>query len=275
MIAAFPKEASRARKTPEDIVVMQERALHFEVSGSGELPLICTHGWACNGEQFSELSRLLAKDFRIFRLDLYGHGRTPLDEFSPGFEAYAIAIVEFALRYRLERPVLLGHSMGGVVSMIAASSERLRPRAVINLDGSLPATKETLAGQNLIRGWLDEPDFRKRLTELLRNAFFLPSERDARCEAILQTMCSAPETVLRFLPTEVGELHPDRVLPKVTVPVLYVGSAAPRFDAQIAAALIPHLRLEQIPDAGHFLHVYAADRVAPLITSFASSIQQH
>jgi pimeloyl-ACP methyl ester carboxylesterase len=51
--------------------------MHFAVSGSGDIPLICTHGWACNGEQFIELSRLLAKDFRIFRPDLPGHGLQP------------------------------------------------------------------------------------------------------------------------------------------------------------------------------------------------------
>lgn len=241
---------------------------HFEVSGLGDVPLICTHGWACNGGQFAELSRLLTKDFRIFQLDLPGHGQTPLDGFLPGFERYAEVIVDFVLEHRLERPVLLGHSMGGVLSLIAAASGRLQPRAVINLDGSLPALEKSLAGQERIRSWLEEPDFRKRLVRYLRTAFFLPSERDARCEAILQTMGSAPDAVLRFLPEQVGGLHPDRILPKVSAPVLYIGSATPRFDVQKAAACIPHLQFEQISGAGHFLQVYAAHPVAILILNF-------
>ena len=146
---------------------MKEMELHFEVSGSGEVPLICTHGWACNGDQFIELSRLLTKDLRVFRLDLPGHGRTPLDGFLPGFESYSGLIADFALKHNLERPVLLGHSMGGVLSLMAAASARIQPRAVVNLDGFLPPTGETLAGQQLIRSWLDEPDFRGRLARLL------------------------------------------------------------------------------------------------------------
>jgi pimeloyl-ACP methyl ester carboxylesterase len=236
--------------------------LHFEVSGAGEIPMICTHGWACDGRQFFELSQLLGKNFRIFRPDLPGHGQTPLKQFSPGFETYANALVEFALTHRLESSVLLGHSMGGVLSMIAASSGCLRPRAVINLDGSFPASEKTLAGQGAIRDWVDEPDFRERLARLLREVFFLPSERDARCEAILETMCSAPDVVLRFLPEHVADLRPDSVLSKVRAPVLYVGSAAPRFDKMRAAALISDFRFEQIADAGHFLHVYASEEVA-------------
>lgn len=247
---------------------MKVAELQFEVSGSGHVPLICTHGWACNGDQFIELSRLLDKDFRIFRLDLPGHGRTPLDGFLPGFEHYAGQIVDFSLKHQLERPVLLGHSMGGVLSLMAAASGRLRPRAVINLDGSLPPTEKMLAGQQMIGRWLKEPDFRGRLAGLLREVFFLSFERDARCEAVLKTMCSAPEAVLRFLPEQVGELHPEHILPRVTAPVLFVGSAVPRIDFKMAAAFIPHLRYERISDAGHFLHIYAADRVAALLENF-------
>jgi len=53
--------------------------IHFEVSGSGDIPLVCVHGWGCRGDQFNELSQRLYKDFRIFRVDLPGHGRTFAD----------------------------------------------------------------------------------------------------------------------------------------------------------------------------------------------------
>ena len=111
-----------------------------------------------------------------------------------------------------------------------------------------------------------EPDMRR--ADAHSRIPFLPSERDARCKTILQTMCSAPEAVLRFLPEQIGELHPERILPRVTAPILYIGSAAPRFDSQQAKTLLPHLRLEQIPDAGHFLHIYATERVADLVGNF-------
>jgi 3-oxoadipate enol-lactonase len=242
--------------------------MHFEVSGFGDIPLICTHGWACNGGQFMELSRLLTKDFRVFCPDLPGHGRTPLNEFLPTFEHYADAIVDFALKHGLDRPILLGHSMGGVLSMVTAASDRLQPRAVINLDGSLPSTERSMAGLKLIGNWVNEPDFRERLIRLLRKAFFLPSERDARCEAILQNMYSAPDAVLRFVPEQADALRPDRILPRVIAPALYVGSGAPRFDLQEATTLLPQLRFEQISGVGHFLHVYAANKVAAIVMKF-------
>jgi len=251
---------------------MKKPELHFKVSGSGNIPLICIHGWACNGDQFIELSHFLEKDFRVFRPNLPGHGRTPLNGFSPGFEPYADVIVNFALNHGLDRPILLGHSMGGVLSMMAAASGHLEPRAVINLDGSLPATEKTLAGLKLIRSWLDEPDFRQRLAQSLREAFFLPSERDVRCEAILRTMCAAPDAILRFLPEQVDGLHANHILPRVSAPVLYVGSAAPRFDLGEATALLPQLRFEQISGAGHFLHIYALNQATAFVAKFLEQL---
>ena len=100
--------------------------------------------------------------------------------------------------------------MGGILSLLTAA--RLRPRAVINLDGGLPATDHALTAHAIIRRWLDETDFRVRLAGTLREAFFLPSERDGRCEEIIRTMCAAPDSVLRFLPEQVGALDPARIL---------------------------------------------------------------
>ncbi|HTS17551.1 MAG TPA: alpha/beta hydrolase [Verrucomicrobiae bacterium] len=247
---------------------MKRVALQFEVSGTGNVPLICVHGWGCDGGQFEELSRRLEAEFRIFRVDLPGHGRTAFNDFTPGFANYAQTIVDFVVDQKLQKPVLLGHSMGGVLSMLAAGLGQIQPRAVINLDGSFPPADQTLVGQRTIRGWLDQPDFRERLAGALRESYFLPSERDERCEAIIHMMCSAPEAVLRFLPEQIEDLRPERDMPRVTAPVLYVASAHPRFDSVKAQRLIPHLQLNRIPGVGHFLHVYAVEQVAAMVKSF-------
>jgi pimeloyl-ACP methyl ester carboxylesterase len=81
-------------------------------------------------------------------------------------------------------------------------------------------------------------------------------------------MCAAPEEVLRFLPERIGTLRPEEILRHVRTPVLYIGSAAPRFDAARTADWLADFRLERVPDAGHFLHIYAAERVAALATEF-------
>ncbi|MGH8045669.1 MAG: alpha/beta fold hydrolase [Chthoniobacterales bacterium] len=245
--------------------------LHFEVSGSGPIPLLCIHGWCCESSQFDALAGDLDSEFRIFRPDLPGHGKTPLDGFQPAFANYAAAVVEFAIEHNIENAVLLGHSMGGALTLMAAASGRLHPRALINLDGSLPAAPHVLAGLQKLREWLDEPDFRDRLAAALREGFFLPHERDTRCEAIIRTMCSAPDAVLRFLPEQIGGLDAATVLSKISAPVLYIGADTPRFDAARATTLLPPINIERIAGAGHFMHIYETQRIAALMGSFIAA----
>ena len=247
---------------------MTERTIHFTMSGSGDAAIICVHGWGCEGGQFAGLARELAKNFRVFCPDLPGHGRTPLGAFVPGWESYAGVIADFARQQGLRSPVLLGHSMGGLLSLVAAASTPIQPRAVINLDGGLPAAERTLAGQRLIRSWLGQSDCRDRLAGMLREAFFLPAERDARCDAIVRTMCSAPEAVLRFLPERIEELDASRILPTINCPLLFVGSASPRIDLAKAKAIVPGIRCEQISNAGHFLQIYAEREVLGIVRNF-------
>ncbi len=245
---------------------------HCEVSGNGTIPLVCVHGWCCEGGQFTKLGKMLDADFRIYRPDLPGHGQTPLGTFEPGFAQYSAALADWISQQNLKPPVLLGHSMGGVLCLMAA--KRVGARAVINLDGSLPAARSTLDGQAALRGWLGEPDFLERLAAALRESHYLPHERDEEMAEIIRRMCSAPESVHRFLPETIDTLRPEQILAEVRMPVLYIGADKPRFDTAAAQALLPQLTMKQIPDTGHFLHLRAPGQVADLVREFLGN-QSH
>jgi pimeloyl-ACP methyl ester carboxylesterase len=150
-------------------IISTMQSMHCEISGTGAIALICIHGWGCEGGQFAGLARALDPDFRVYRPDLPGHGATPLGSFTPSFDTYAGWIADFIESRGLENPILFGHSMGGMLSLLTAA--RLGVRAVINLDGPLPATDDALAAHAVIRRWLDEPDFRVRLAGALRVGF--------------------------------------------------------------------------------------------------------
>lgn len=241
-------------------------AWHCEISGTGPVPLVCVHGWCCEGAQFTRLAEQFSDRYQIFRPDLPGHGRTPLGDFQPGFDAYAEALAAWIGERELDRPVLLGHSMGGALALMTAT--RIPVRAVINLDGSLPAAPKTLAAQATVRTWLGQPDFRDRLAGALREGFFLPHERDGRSEEVIRAMCGAPEPVLRFLPETIASLDASKLLPKIQAPVLYVGAENPRFDSAMARTFLPALRLEHVRGTGHFLHLFAPRQVAQLTSQF-------
>jgi pimeloyl-ACP methyl ester carboxylesterase len=246
-------------------------ALSCQEFGTGTEPLLCIHGWCCESGQFAALGEVIGGEYRLICSDLPGHGKTPLGEFRPGFQEYADAVADFAVERGLSEAPVLGHSMGGIVALMAAGGERFRPRAVVNLDGSFPAAARARAGQEALRRDLGEPHFREWLAIVLREYFFLPTERDARCDAIIAAMCAAPEAVIHFLPEQIVNLDAEPTLARLRqqgTPVCYVASAAPRFDAERAMALLPSAVVKTIPHAGHFLHIYAAREVAQIVQEF-------
>lgn len=250
----------------EDARMCASLAWHCPILSSGDIPLVFIHGWCCEGGQFAELAASLSRAYRVYCPDLPGHGRTALGTFQPGFANYADALAAWITDRQLDRPILVGHSMGGALALMAAT--RVPVRAVINLDGSLPAAPSTLQAQARIRQWLDLPDFRQRLAEALRDGFFLPDEQGPQAEEIVHSMISAPEDVLRFLPETIHTLDAARILPRLRMPVLYIGAQNPRFDAAAVKALRPDVPWKQIPNSGHFLHLYAPGKVAELIEAF-------
>jgi pimeloyl-ACP methyl ester carboxylesterase len=94
--------------------------------------LLLLHGGADNLETWSELVPRLQLRLRVAAFDARGHGRSPTPE-----EASVAQLVDdvFAVadHLQLDRPLLLGHSMGGINALLAAS-EQDRFAGVVALD---------------------------------------------------------------------------------------------------------------------------------------------
>ncbi len=85
-------------------------------------PIVCVHGYTGSAEAFNALGRYLQDRFRILALDVRGHGESA---WSPA-EAYQYAdqagdLAAFADRLQLEKFVLIGTSMGGIIAMAYAA----------------------------------------------------------------------------------------------------------------------------------------------------------
>ena len=51
-------------------------ALHVEVTGQGELPLVLVHGWGMNAAAWGDFATGLAARYPVHRVELPGHGRS-------------------------------------------------------------------------------------------------------------------------------------------------------------------------------------------------------
>jgi pimeloyl-ACP methyl ester carboxylesterase len=109
--------------------------INYLAWGEADRPgLVLVHGGAAHAHWWSFLAPLLAKDHCVVALDLSGHGDSGRRAEYSGeqWAAEAMAVAEHAgMR---ARPVLVGHSMGGFVSIVAASvyGERLAGAVIVD-----------------------------------------------------------------------------------------------------------------------------------------------
>jgi pimeloyl-ACP methyl ester carboxylesterase len=92
------------------------------------------HGGAGHAHWWSFLAPQLARQYRVVAPDLSGHGESGRRESYPR-EAWAREVMAVAADARLSSaPVLIGHSLGGLVSIVAASlfGERLAGTIVVD-----------------------------------------------------------------------------------------------------------------------------------------------
>src|SRR5690606_20337836 len=113
-----------------------------QVVGSGP-PLILIPGLATSGEVWGDTVAQLRDRYELHVLTLAGFGG-PQSVGAPFLPRVATALTEYADQHRLERPVLIGHSLGGFVALLAASEAPDRFAGVVSVDGLpfLPAVAD-------------------------------------------------------------------------------------------------------------------------------------
>jgi pimeloyl-ACP methyl ester carboxylesterase len=108
-------------------------ALHVLDRGGRGQPVVLLHGGGRDLHDWDDVGALLAAlGHRVVAVDLRGHGRTPRAPWTWELALRDVSAVVRALG--LERPAVVGHSLGGMVAALWAAGHPECPLAV-NLDG--------------------------------------------------------------------------------------------------------------------------------------------
>lgn len=105
--------------------------LASEEAGQGP-PILLLHGLGRNAADLCRLADRLTPHARVVRADLRGHGRSPDGTWTTA--AATEDLVALIDRLALDRPAVVGHSLGGMLAAVLAARPGLL-RAAVNLDG--------------------------------------------------------------------------------------------------------------------------------------------
>jgi pimeloyl-ACP methyl ester carboxylesterase len=104
--------------------------LYYETHGAGR-PLILLHGGLASGEMFGPVLPLLAARHQVVTVDLQGHGRTADIDRPIDVRLMAGDIAALIDHLKLDKPDLVGYSLGGGVAMHTAAQYSAKVRRLV------------------------------------------------------------------------------------------------------------------------------------------------
>ncbi len=261
--------------------------IHHVVTGSGQPPIVFVHGFACAHTDWDAQVTHFSPRHQTVAVDLRGHGSSPGTPDECSIERYGADVAEIMRALDLPPAVLIGHSMGCRVVIEAALRERDQTAAVLLVDGSQfspsmePTLKDTFATPDgysgLIRRWFQEmftqksdpaavaraieragnfprPIGQKMLLDLVRyDSVWLPT-----------SLASLRVPVMAIQSTYSTEKRERRSMTK--------GQTTPYLDS--LRARVPAVRIEVVPDTGHFAQIDEAAQVNALMDDFITGLAQ-
>lgn len=236
--------------------------LHSRIEGEGK-PLIIIHGFLGMSDNWKSLGSLYATEgFQVHMLDLRNHGKSfHSNEFN--YSVMSDDLLEYCQHYNLSKVAIIGHSMGGKVAMLFATTypEIVDKLIVADIGPKYyaPHHDDILAGLNAVdfstkpdRAQVEEilypfiPDFGTRQF-LMKNLYWMePGQLAFRFN--LPVFNAKIETIGEALPEE---NHFDK-------PILFIRGGNSNYildnDLPEIKKHFPNFELATIPNVGHWLH---------------------
>ena len=262
----FAAEAADAAPPPEpETIEAVGRRLRYLAQGEGDAtPALLLHGFGGDYLSWMFTQEALSAERRAYALDLPGHGGSTKDV-GDGLPSLAAAILAFMDAKGIAKAHLVGHSMGGALSLLLA---REHPDRVASLTLIAPGGLGAEIDGAFLDGFIQEKR-PKKLRAVLERLVADPDAITAEMveEVVRFKRLDGAEAALRSLRAALAEGDRQRgdlrgVLSKTDIPVLVVWGEADRILPASHADGLPEgvsvLRLER---TGHLPHMERAEEV--------------
>lgn len=117
-------------------VYLEGVRVYYEEEGAGE-PLVLIHGASQDTLSWHDCIRYLSQSWKVYALDLPGHGKSALIDKRPTTQTaeFAKYIGLFLQEKEIENAILIGHSMGAGISIATSIAMPERVKAVVSVCG--------------------------------------------------------------------------------------------------------------------------------------------
>ncbi len=253
--------------------------LHYEVAGEGP-PVLLVHGFTNYGQVWAmQIAALVHSGYRAIVPDLAGHGLSNGADSTTGVPTLASDMVTLLDWLGIERAVVCGLSLGGMVAQQMAVDHPDRVSGIV-----VAASRADNAGmQPAVESWIAEFEGAGgalgrlgKTYPLLLNERYRDSPAGAATLALWHLVLSQVSGhALAQVARGMLSFDVAAALPAVRTPALVIAGELDRLIAppltRRIAALIPDADYAEIPGGGHICSVDSAAAFNPLLLRFLAA----
>ena len=236
--------------------------------GAGDPAIIFIHGGFGDRGGFRIQEEYFSPNHRCFAVDLRGHGDSDKPDELYTMEQHGDDVAELIRQLGLNRPVLVGQSMGGQVIISAAARHPELVGAIASLDSpsNLPGWHAYHHGpfDHLMQ---EDQDFRKAL-ELFLSAAHLPTDDPTRAKNTAARLARLDDRMILNGWQGMMAFDPAPILAGVKCPYLYVDCGQPRVDLDLLRELCPQVVVGKPVGAGHGALRVVPDQINAMLRRF-------
>ncbi|ACK71320.1 alpha/beta hydrolase fold protein [Gloeothece citriformis PCC 7424] len=263
-------------------------SIRYYQAGTKGLPLVLLHGTGDSALDWSWVLPMLASNYCVYVPDLPGHGESakPIRDYSLSF--FTEFVIKFLDALKLTTVVMVGNSLGGLISLQVALTDQKRVAALVLADSTglgqwanpllcgltLPIYGESavIAGKTPLGAKLRARSRSILLfahPERIPQEWYLEQEHIAQIPGFMEADLSALRTQLNLFGQRIILLD---MLPQLSMPILLVWGIkdliVPKTQAEIALRYLKQGQIALIPDCGHVCPLEQPDAFVSALDKF-------
>jgi 3-oxoadipate enol-lactonase len=252
-------------------------ALHFTDSKGAGDAVVLVHAIGCDHHLWDPLAQALAPHFRVIRVDVRGHGKSPVTPRPYSLDALAEDIALLLDRLGIRKAHWVGLSLGGMIGQAFAlrHAERLGKLVIANSTSSYgPEGRKTWEA----RAKMVEDGGVAVIRDMVASRYFSDDFRAAQPAAVddvMQRFIRTPKEGYLGCCDAIAALDFSSDLGRIRAPTLVIAGGAdagtPPAMSEAIARAIPGARLAVIPGAAHLSAVEKPAEFNALVREFLAN----
>lgn len=122
----------------DDFILANNLKFHYLQWGERGTSVLCIHGLTANAWCFQSIADALSADHRVYAYDLRGRGDSDKPEQGYSVPLHAADLAGIVDALGLERPVLVGHSLGALIALYFAAHYPVKLSKLVLIDAGAP-----------------------------------------------------------------------------------------------------------------------------------------